>query len=304
MSVNPPVPHGYELEPDLHRALRSRPPAATLAWLCTELGASRVVDVHALDGGTSSAVHRVVLRNRNAATVSVILRRYVLDWLAEEPWTPSNEAHALQRLTEHPVAAPRLLAADPEGTVTGTPTIVMSALPGRVDWRPDDVDSWLRQLAEVLPDIHAVPVDNALPTFAPYPPEQPLPPKWSKYPAAWERAIELFHGPQPQVPQVFIHRDFHPGNVLWSSGRISGVVDWTAACLGPAAADVGHCRANLVRHIGLEAADRFRKIWMTASGTSEYHPYWDLTDVISWPGDEDKPDPALDEFVAAAAARL
>lgn len=210
----------------------------------------------------------------------------------------------LQLLTGSPVAAPRLLAADPDGSTTGTPTIVMSSLPGRVDWRPHDGISWQRQLAEALPEIHAVPVASGLRTFAPYPPEQRIPPAWSRYPAAWERAIELFEGPQPEVAQVFIHRDFHPGNVLWSRGRISGIVDWPSACAGPAEADVGHCRANLVGHFGLETADRFLKTWLAASGTTDYHPYWDLTDVISWSGDEDEPDPVLDGFVAAAAARL
>lgn len=245
-----------------------------------------------------------MLRSRGGSTRAVILRRYVLDWLAEEPWTPSNEADVLQLLADSPVAAPRLLAADPDGSATGTPTIAMSSLPGRVDWRPRDPTSWLRQLAEALPEVHAVGLVGGLRRFAPYPPEQPLPPAWSKYPAAWERAIELFEGPQPDVAQVFIHRDYHPGNVLWSRGRLSGIVDWPSACVGAAAADVGHCRANLVRQFGPETADRFLQIWLAASGTVDYHPYWDLIDVLSWSGDADEPDPVLDEFVAAAAARL
>ncbi|QGN32530.1 phosphotransferase family protein [Microlunatus sp. Gsoil 973] len=301
----PPVPHGYALEPDLHRMLRGDPPADALAWVCEQVGASHVAGVRALPGGTSSAVHRVLLRSRDGSTQPVILRRYVMDWVADEPWTPGNEAEVLRLLTGTPIAAPRLLAADPEGSATGTPTIVMSELPGRVEWRPNDLDGWLRRLAEALPEVHAVPVAGAgLRRFAPYPPERPLPPGWSKYPAAWERAIELFEGVQPEVPQVFIHRDFHPGNVLWSQGRISGIVDWTSSCVGGAAADVAHCRANLVGHFGQQVADRFLTMWMTVSGTSEYHPYWDLSDVLSWNGDDDRPDPTLDEFVAAAAARL
>lgn len=247
MPVDPPVPHGYELEPELQRALRSRPPIDMLRWLCAQLGASEVVRVRALHGGTSSAVHQVLLRSRGGSTLLVILRRYVLGRLAEEPWTPGNEADVLKLLTDSRVRAPRLLTADPDGSNTGTPTIVMSSLPGRVDWNPREISSWLRQLAEALPEIHAVPIAVGLRPFAPYPAEAPLPPPWSKHPAAWERAIELFQGPQPQGPRVFIHRDYHPGNVLWSRSRISGIVDWPSACEGPAEADVAHCRANLVR---------------------------------------------------------
>ena len=304
MSASPQTPHGYDLEPDLARALRGTPPAHALSWLCSELGARQIAAVHPLDGGTSSAVHRVVLESRTGSRLSVIMRRYVLDWLAEEPWTPSNEATVLRLLNGSAVPAPQLLAADPDGTSAGAPTIVMSVLPGRVDWRPHDLDSWLRQLAEALPAVHDLPITTGLRKFEPYAPEKHLPPKWSAFPAAWERAIELYHGPQPQVPQVFIHRDYHPGNVLWSSGGISGIVDWPSACLGGAGADVGHCRANIIRHFGLDAADRFLRIWQSASGTADYHPYWDLTDVISWSGDEERPDPELDAFVAAAVARL
>lgn len=301
------VPHGYRLAPDLHRALRSAPPADALAWLCESVGATEVLAIRALDGGTSSAVHRILLRGR-ASTLAVILRRYVLDWVAEEPWIPGNEARVLRLLTNGSVAAPRLLAADPAGSAAGVPTIAMSAVPGRVDWSPSDLDGWLRQLAEALPQIHALPVGNSsdeqLLRFAPYGPERSLPPAWSKHPQAWQRALELFAGPQPDVPQVFIHRDYHPGNVLWSHDRIRGIVDWTSSCVGGSGADVGHCRANLAGHFGQQVADRFLQLWLAASGTDDYHPYWDLTDIVSWGGEDDQPQPALDEFVAAAAARL
>ncbi|GAB3749333.1 phosphotransferase family protein [Microlunatus parietis] len=304
MSFAQPTPHGYELEPELHRTLRGRPPAAVLNWLLDQLGATKIVEVEALPGGTSSAVHKVLLGSRNGTMLPVILRRYVLDWLAEEPWTPGNEAHVLGLLADSPVAAPRLLAADLDGAVSGAPTVVMSWLPGRVDWRPRDLESWLRRLAEALPTIHAVPVDGRLRGFAPYPPERPLPPSWSRHPDAWRRAVELFEGPQPDVPQVFLHRDYHPGNVLWSQDHVSGIVDWPSACVGAAEADVGHCRANLARQFDLDVADRFLGLWQTVSGTADYHPYWDLTDVISWTGSDVEPDPALDAFVAAAAGRL
>jgi len=46
----------------------------------------------------------------------------------------------------------------------------------------------------------------------------------------WERAVEISRGPAPDLPAVLLHRDFHPGNVLWRYGRVSGVVDWLGAC--------------------------------------------------------------------------
>src|SRR5262249_40933684 len=127
--------YGFDLAPELHRRLRGEPPADLLRWVESELG-TRVVGARALDGGTSSAVHLLTLAGDPGRAV---LRRYVLDWVAEEPWIPPNEARVLRALASTPeIPAPRLLAADPDGSLTGTPTIVMSALPGEVVWDPAD----------------------------------------------------------------------------------------------------------------------------------------------------------------------
>ncbi len=292
--------YGFDLAPELRDRLRGEPPADVLRWVESELGA-RVVGARALDGGTSSAVHMLTL---SGAPDSAVLRRYVLDWVAEEPWIPPNEARVLRALGDAPgVPAPRLLAADPDGSVTGTPTTVMSALPGQVVWEPADPEPWLRQLAEVLPLIHAVPVPPGLDAWAPYPPEPgDVPPAWSAYPRDWELAVELWHGPVPDSDKVFVHRDYHPGNVLWTGDRLSGVIDWVSSCVGPPEEDVAHCRANLAIHHGVAVADRFLAIWQDITGRPDYHPYWDLTNVVSMVPDE--ANPGLDQFVASAAARL
>jgi thiamine kinase-like enzyme len=79
---------------------------------------------------------------------------------------------------------------------------------------------------------------------------------------------------------VLVHRDFHPGNVLWRRGAVSGVVDWQAACTGPAAADVAHCRVNLLT-IGTDAADRFTALWQHAAGAT-HHPWADVVTIIGF----------------------
>jgi len=64
---------------------------------------------------------------------------------------------------------------------------------------------------------------------------------------------------------VLLHRDFHPGNVLWQRGRVSCVVDGQAA--SPAMADVAHCRVNLLT-LGSGAPERFTSMWERAAGAS------------------------------------
>lgn len=292
--------YGFDLAPELRRRLRGEPPPDVLRWVESELG-TRVVGARALDGGTSSAVHLLSL---DGGPGRAVLRRYVLDWTASEPWIPPNEARVLRALSSVPeVPAPRLLAADPHGRVTGTPTTLMSALPGEVVWEPADQESWLRQMAEVLPVIHAIPVPAGLADHRPYPPTPGrVPPSWSAYPRAWELAAELYHGPVPASDRVFVHRDYHPGNVLWTGGVLSGVIDWVSSCAGPPEEDVAHCRANLAIHHGVAVADRFLAIWQDITGRRDYHPYWDLTNVVSMVAET--ADPGLDALVASAAARL
>lgn len=294
--------YGYDLGADLHRALRDPPPDDALDWVVAAVGADRVIEVRPLEGGRSSAVHLLTLQGRSGARLPVVLRRYVLDWVIDEPWAPGNEVRILRHLAETAVPAPRLLASD-DGSATGTPATVMSVLPGRVIWHPGELEPWLWRLAEMLPMIHAVPVTADLSAWAPYEPATDLvPPPWSRHPRAWQRALEQYAGPTPPSDRVFLHRDYHPGNVLWSGGEVTGIVDWVGGCAGPPEEDVAHCRANLAGVAGMAAADRFLAIWQDLTGRPDYHPYFDLTAVVSMASET--PDAAMDEFVASAAARL
>jgi aminoglycoside/choline kinase family phosphotransferase len=92
--------------------------------------------------------------------------------------------------------------------------------------------------------------------------------------------VEILNGPPPDLPAVFIQRDFHPGNVLWWRGAMSGVVDWQSASIGPADVDVGHCRANLLG-FSRSVADRFTHLWEKAAATT-YHPWIDVVTVMDF----------------------
>lgn len=288
--------HGFELSTDLEPLLRNPVTQQVVSWVEDETD-SRVVEQRALRGGTSAAMHWLTLEGREP----VVLRRFVLDWIDEEPWAPANEAAVLSLLAATPVPAPRLIAADVEGSITGVPSVLMSALHGEVVWDPPELDPWLKGLVEQMMAVHALPVPDSLRRWAPYPPEN-VPPTWTRHRRAWEQAITAYEGGRPDSDLVFLHRDFHPGNVLWSNGQVSGLVDWVSSCAGPPEEDVAHCRVNLARRHGQDAADRFLELWQQASGRTRYHPYWDLVDVVSM-GDS-TPDERLDTFVAAAAAQL
>jgi aminoglycoside phosphotransferase (APT) family kinase protein len=301
------TPHGFGDDAD-SRLLRRRPPAQALDWVERSLGVT-VRRVRACKGGSSSAIH-VLHVSGSAGDDSVVLRRYVRPEVTrDEPDIAAREARILRLLDRSVVSTPRLLALDPTGDEAGVRAVVMTHLPGRLDWAPQDLTTWLQRLAEVLPDLHATPITDAdeVQPFTPYPPESWDPPSWLGDRRLWDRGLAVFHGPCLDPERVFIHRDYHPGNVMWRRGRVSGVVDWQAASIGPRTADVWHCRGNLLGHFGVDVADRFLQIWTSITG-ADYNPWAEtvmLIDAIGWlgsPGSEQAAD--LERLLAQRLAEL
>jgi aminoglycoside phosphotransferase (APT) family kinase protein len=249
-----------------------------------------VQQVRACKGGSSSAIHALRVAG-STGRHTVVLRRYVRsDVITEEPHVVACEAHVLELLNRCAVTTPQVLAIDPTGDEAGVPALVMTYVPGRLDWAPKDLSPWLRRLAEVLPEIHtsSITAKEGVQPFTPYEPKSWDPPGWLRDQRLWARGLAVFHGPRLDREQVFIHRDYHPGNVLWRRGRVSGVVDWQAASIGPRAADVWHCRGNLLGHFDIDVADRFLQIWRSIAG-ADYHPWTEavmLIDAMGWLTDE------------------
>jgi aminoglycoside phosphotransferase (APT) family kinase protein len=301
--------HGYCDDDETRRLLRSRPPVQALAWTERHLGA-RVTSARPMRGGMSSAVHLLTAELTGGGRIQAVLRRYVRpDLNEEEPDIAKQEAEVLRFVEPLDVPTPRLLALDPTGDEAGVPALLMSRLPGRVDWSPKDADRWLRGLAEILPRIHASPLParpGVIGPFAPYKQNSYEPPSWTRHPAVWEKAVEIFHGSAPDEPVVLIQRDFHPGNVLWRYGKVSGVVDWQAASIGPAALDVAHCRANLLGY-GREVAERFTALWERVSG-ARFHPWAEVVTVIGFlddlRGEQGSDHDLVEDLLAQAVAEL
>ena len=89
----------------------------------------------------------------------------------------------------------------------------------------------------------------------------------------------------PESPLVFMHRDFHPGNLLWDGEDLAGIVDWAVARLGPPGADLAHTRANLALVDGPEAADGFLDAYLALVRSYEHHLWWDAAELYTWEED-------------------
>jgi aminoglycoside phosphotransferase (APT) family kinase protein len=179
---------------------------------------------------------------------------------------------------------PEPIVADLESVWFDRPTVVMSRLPGRADLTPEDVDSWVGALAQALAELHETPLDGAEgavtrpPRFetwrAPVGEHDPLT-------AAAISAVTA-RRPSGSAERVLTHGDFHPGNILWQRGRISGVVDWSEARLDNRWYDLAYCRASVCYLLGPDIADRLANAYSgIVGGTSVELAVYDLVCVVS-----------------------
>ena len=268
---------------EFERLARRAPPPEALRWAARSIGrGAAVISARRLRGGSSTAVHAMDVRDARGRRHALVLRRFIRpNW--QRPELPRREAAVLELLRDSAVPAPQLVAVDAEARECDVPALLMTKLRGHIDLTPKDMGGWLDQMAAVLPAIHEVPVPAAVRRYRPYyDPRTRDVPSWSREPKAWETVLELARSRQPRTTPRFIHRDYHPGNVLWSRGRLSGVIDWTNTSIGPPGIDLGHCRVNLVRLYGVAVADRFLAEYLSPTGaqTAGYDPYWDAISLI------------------------
>jgi aminoglycoside phosphotransferase (APT) family kinase protein len=263
------------------------PPVYVIDWVSAEMGPrARIIAIRPM-ARSSTDQHAVDLRDGSGRLHRLVLRRYVdAHRLANDPWyRPEQEAEALGILEQAALPAPRLMAQDLAARRCDVPALLVTRVNGRaLRQRPAHMEAYLGGAAEMLHRIHAVEASHAvrLPRYAPYWPPSTLPiPPWSSHPELWERVLDLLAGPPPEAEAGFIHRDYHPGNVLVAGGRVSGVVDWTTACRGPRSIDLARMRLNLAGDFGSEVADRFLDVYRLQAAPGWSHdPYWDLLDAV------------------------
>src|SRR4051812_11159262 len=191
---------------------RTSVPPPVRDWVARQAG-SAVMRVVRLQGASSAAIHRLDL----ADGTRVVVRRYVWrEYLEAEPDAPAREADVLRFAHEHDLPVPEVIAADTTGSDAGDgiPVLLMTYVRGQPVRVPN-----LHRLAEIAASIHAVDADDLGHEYFPwYEQEMTTPPPLTQRPELWEEAIDLWRNALPDYRRTFIHRDFHPGNVLWSRG--------------------------------------------------------------------------------------
>jgi len=258
-------------------------PARVEAWV-QQHSAGVITSVEPIDGGRTDTIWSVrrvdadplILRHVEIETWGEIGRRHIV-----------SEARGCRLMAGSSLPVPQLIATDPDGRDTGAYVNLTSWLPGRVRLGPLS-ERAIGELARVAVAIHTTPVD-ADQRPQPYafwtPPELSVP-TWTNHPSLWQRAIDLFAAGPPATPHGLVHRDFHPGNILWEGDRITGVIDWAETSWGPADLDVVHSCTNFAMLHDFAGARAFLAAYRSQGGQLEGEPeaarFWAVSDILGF----------------------
>ncbi|MFF7562773.1 alpha/beta fold hydrolase [Streptomyces pseudovenezuelae] len=259
---------------------------ATRGWVAKQLPAGRsVVDSGFLSGGWSSQMRRLELDDGT----ELVLRSFVKPFFRRHaPGLLGREASVLALLADvEGVSAPAPVAVDATGEHCDHPSLLMSRLPGGVRVDEEDLDRRLDLLAAQLMRIHQVVPEGRPRTYQAW--AWPEKVRGVRGPL-WERAVDVIRQDPPPYEGCFLHRDFHPGNVLFTGAgpelRISGVVDWVETSWGPADLDVAHCSTALALLHGPAHGLAFRQRYEAHGGRrladGPDHLYWRLLDALAY----------------------
>jgi aminoglycoside phosphotransferase (APT) family kinase protein len=279
MGHGPPDPWRRPADTHAARAV----PGRVLAWAQDHLD-SEIVAVKPVGGGRTDTISAVYLRRGEP----VILRH-----VSVERWGEIGRQHVICealgcRLMEgSSLPVPRLIASDPDGSRTGDYANLTTRLPGRVRLGPLNLDA-IDELAKIAVIIHGTPVANDLRPrqYEFWTPDDLVVPSWTSRPELWRRAIDIFNQGPPSTRPGLLHRDFHPGNILWEGDRITGVIDWAETSWGPPDLDVVHSRANFAMLHDFDSADAFSYCYRWHGGMldddHDAEVFWAVSDILGF----------------------
>lgn len=231
---------------------------------------------------------------------SLVLRSFVKPFYRQHAQgLLMREAAVLRLLKDTRVPAATVVDVDATAEHCDHPSLLMSLLPGSVRLTDEEAGRRVDLLAGQLLLIHRIQVPVAIRPRAYQAwtaPERVSPPATTERPELWRRAVDVIRRRPPAHLPCFLHRDFHPGNVLFEGSgealRISGVVDWVETSWGPADLDVAHCSTALaLLHgvpTGMSFADRYVEAGGTLAEDPAAHLYWRLLDALAFAPDAEK----------------
>ncbi len=265
----------------------SHPAGQVLRWAAGALAPSaRVISATGMRAGGNP--WRLRLANAGAASEVVLKTGDVTADLDRQQLMTT--VAALQLAAEHGLPAPRLIAADLDGSAAGALAVLMTVLPGSTKIPLVASPARLRALGAAAGALQRV-------ALAPRPGlELRTRALYDMDFAGWRKSVgsspllaraeeRIASLPVPGGEPVLVHGDLWQGNTVWNGDSCSGLIDWDAAGAGSAGIDLGTLRSDVALYFGssplpptgLAAADEVLAGWQQAAGRrAEHVAYWDV----------------------------
>jgi aminoglycoside phosphotransferase (APT) family kinase protein len=233
-----------------------------------------------LTGGVSAQITALELELAGGQTVKLVVRRHGAVDRAANPRVARDEFRLLEIVRANGIVAPKPVFLDESCDLFPEPLLVIEFIDGDTGSAPQNPVQYVSRAATELARIHGV-QDSPLLSFLPRqgrgfgtrPEVQDDSMQEGRIRDVLEKAW-----PVRQVnPDVLLHGDYWPGNLLWNDEQLAAVIDWEDARVGDPLSDLGNTRMEILLADGVEIMESF---------TAHYHsltdidlvnlPYWDL----------------------------
>jgi Phosphotransferase enzyme family len=267
------------------------PSEQVLRWVAGVVGGMRVLSVENPSRSTDrpSGTFRLRVEGTSTGATDLILKVSVPRWITDG--MVITNARALRLAAAHGLVAPRLIAADLDGSASGTVATLETFLSGSSDLPPLVSAVRLREAGAAIARVNAVVLESQ--ADLPYRP-RPI--------AVDDRATERRRGWMPTTPllhradervrshrvpaavSVFLHGDVWGGNMLWEGDRCVALIDWKTAGVGDPGVDLGSLRMQMALQYGQDAPAHVLEGWQRQAGRAAIAvPYWDAVAALNTP---------------------
>lgn len=253
-----------------------RPAEGLREWVADISGCAAFDAITALQGGSVAELWRFDA-TADGRAVSIVAKQAAIDSPQEEIDFIGREAQVLEALQSFDLPVPEVLASDPHGICSGRAALLMTPVPGNLLGGEGELRAAIEPMARMLVRFHRATRDLlAGRRYRPWFDFDALEaPTWGLKQPLWQRGVDTAQRQAPPSADGFIHRDPHPGNMLFDGAQPTALLDWPNAGRGPLSADVGRMCLNLAVLLDVDAAAAFRGAWEDACSL-RHDPLLDL----------------------------
>lgn len=246
-----------------------------------------LVRVRPLEGGFSAQVTAMEISGPDGASHKLIVRQNGNVDSRAIPQIMRDEYKLLEFLTAQELAVPAPIYLDDHDEFLNQPCMVMAFMDGDPNFAPDDLDDYLMQMAGHLSLIHKLDCASHDLSFLPSVIDHAaklIAARGGKVVAATvdnlndiRAVLDNTWPPSQKNPDVLLHGDYWPGNILCQDERITSIIDWEDAKRGDPLSDLAVSRMEVLWAFGQNAMEQFTDHYVRNSKPDVTAlPYWDL----------------------------